>query len=116
MALPTQNERVGSPERGHTHQSKAVRCGDSEREQKTVREKRERGERGRKREGATDGKPITCATPEVWPAHPKSKPVTRPIPMSGNELETYNTSLIIHALSLIGQQTIYAYEISVQEL
>ena len=54
------------------------------REGAAVREKRERGERGRKREGAADGKPITCAPPEVWPVRPKSKPVTKPIPMSGN--------------------------------
>ena len=71
VAPPTTNEEVESPERDHTHQAVAVRP--------RVSTDDERGRENRKR----DGKPITLAPLPVWPPRLKSRPATKPIPMSG---------------------------------
>ena len=46
--------------------------------------------------GKREGKPITLAAPAVWPARAESKPVTKPIPMSGTYSFSYTHSHTHH--------------------
>ena len=62
---------------------RAVRHSDSGTEREVVGGKRE-------------GKPITLAALAVWPARAESKPVTKPIPMSGTYSFSYTHSHTHH--------------------